>query len=107
MSKKYSPPDSDYSGFCKIPNCEERTVVCKLCGHRGHPTVYKHGKKNMVPQVAHGHFLPSIDIGRNVNHRVGKPVFCPKEMRVYTWRLPQEYQRWLRIPEEQKKNWWG
>ena len=74
----------------------------KICNQMGHPSFYKHDENNMVPVIEHGHFVPDIDVGRNINHRVGVPRYCPDEMRVYGWRLYQKQDRWDKIPLGQK-----
>ena len=108
--KKYSPPRSAYQSFCSQPGCNEITVTCKCilddgkpCGQVGHPDFWKHDEQNMVPVVQHGHFLIDKDKGRNVNHKVGEPRYCPAPMRKYTWRMFKGKERWMSIPRGQKK----
>lgn len=107
---KYIPSRDKFSTYCSKPNCNEDHKVCTAimddgapCGQIGHPDLYKCDEDHVVPIIEHAHFLPNKDIGRNTFHKVGKPLYAPQTMRVYTWRTYRGPDRWKKVPESVRK----
>lgn len=101
---RYSPPDGAYLPECTDPTCDQQKVKCKVCGHYGHPVFYKHDNERMIAEVKHAHFLINKDRGRNVFHKIGSPILCPDEWKVWTWRMVTDPSRWRKIPQEVRHN---
>lgn len=107
---RFNPPRSKFGIQCSMDNCTLEYMMCKcimedgkICGQLGHPDFYKCDDEHVIPVIEHSHFLPDKDIGRNVIHRVGKPIYYPEHMRVYTWRTYRGPDRWKKIPKEIRK----
>lgn len=110
MSSKYNPSRDRFLRHCTLNGCTEPVVICrrimedgKMCGQHGHPDFYKNSDTTLMAQVKHAHFLPNIDIGRNVFHSQSE-IRAPRAMMIPTWRTPRGRNRWQRIPDEVKRN---
>lgn len=99
--RSYTPEAKFFSKICMDPKCMEKTVTCTICGHKGHPDVYKHDENHVIPVIEHAHFLYDHDRGRNVFHSHGAKSKIPatEEMKQYTWRTKREISRWIKIPK--------